>query len=398
MNKRKLFQKRGTKLATAWLQLKHQKVRLLVALSGVIFSVVIIFMQLGIRDALFDSAVRFHQSLQGDIFLISPRSTALIAMKSFPERRLLQSLAFDEVDYVSPIYLDFAQWKNPNTRNYWRNIFVLGINLRHPVLNLPGITENIEKLKMPNTVLFDQGSRSEFGTIAQDFRRDGSVSTELGNPNGNRKVNVVGLFQFGTSFGSDGNLVTSHINFLRIFDNRKKGFIDVGLIKLKPDQDIQKILEKLRKYLPKDVRVLSKSEFVNFEKKYWQTSTAIGFIFNLGVALGIIVGVVVVYQILYTNVSEHLSEYATLKAMGYRHRYLLSMVLQQAFLIAVLGYIPGFLIANIQYEFTKNATLLPVNMSLDRAVFVFILTLVMAFVSGATAVKKLQDADPADIF
>ncbi|TYT69322.1 ABC transporter permease DevC [Microcystis aeruginosa] len=398
MNKRKLYQKRRGKLATAWLQLKHQKVRLLVALSGVIFSVVIIFMQLGIRDALFDSAVRFHQSLQGDIFLISPRSTALIAMKSFPERRLLQSLAFDEVDYVSPIYLDFAQWKNPNTRNYWRNIFVLGINLRHPVLNLPGITENIEKLKMPNTVLFDQGSRSEFGTIAQDFRRDGSVSTELGNPNGNRKVNVVGLFQFGTSFGSDGNLVTSHINFLRIFDNRKKGFIDVGLIKLKPDQDIQKTLEKLRKYLPKDVRVLSKSEFVNFEKKYWQTSTAIGFIFNLGVALGIIVGVVVVYQILYTNVSEHLSEYATLKAMGYRHRYLLSMVLQQAFLIAVLGYIPGFLIANIQYEFTKNATLLPVNMSLDRAVFVFILTLVMAFVSGATAVKKLQDADPADIF
>ena len=398
MNKRKLYQKRRGKLATAWLQLKHQKVRLLVALSGVIFSVVIIFMQLGIRDALFDSAVRFHQSLQGDIFLISPRSTALIAMESFSERRLLQSLAFDEVDYVSPIYLDFAQWKNPNTRNYWRNIFVLGINLRYPVLNLSGIPENIERLKMPNTVLFDEGSRTEFGTIAQDFRRDGRVSTELGNPNGNRKVNVVGLFQLGTSFGSDGNLVTSHINFLRIFDNRKKGFIDVGLIKLKPDQDIQKTLEKLRKYFPKDVRVLSKSEFVNFEKKYWQTSTAIGFIFNLGVALGIIVGVVVVYQILYTNVSEHLSEYATLKAMGYRHRYLLSMVLQQAFLIAVLGYIPGFLIANIQYEFTKNATLLPVNMSLDRAVFVFILTLVMAFVSGATAVKKLQDADPADIF
>ena len=398
MNKRKLYQKRRGKLATAWLQLKHQKVRLLVALSGVIFSVVIIFMQLGIRDALFDSAVRFHQSLQGDIFLISPRSTALIAMESFSERRLLQSLAFDEVDYVSPIYLDFAQWKNPNTRNYWRNIFVLGINLRYPVLNLSGIPENIERLKMPNTVLFDEGSRTEFGTIAQDFRRDGRVSTELGNPNGNRKVNVVGLFQLGTSFGSDGNLVTSHINFLRIFDNRKKGLIDVGLIKLKPNQDTQRTLEKLRKYLPKDVQVLSKSEFVNFEKKYWQTSTAIGFIFNLGVALGIIVGVVVVYQILYTNVSEHLSEYATLKAMGYRHRYLLSMVLQQAFLIAVLGYIPGFLIANIQYEFTKNATLLPVNMSLDRAVFVFILTLVMAFVSGATAVKKLQDADPADIF
>jgi putative ABC transport system permease protein len=94
-----------------------------VALSGVIFSVVIVFMQLGIRDALFNSAIRLHEGLDGDCFLISPRSTSLIAMESFPERRILQALAFDEVDYVSPIYLDFAQWKNPNTRNYWRNIF-----------------------------------------------------------------------------------------------------------------------------------------------------------------------------------------------------------------------------------------------------------------------------------
>ena len=172
----------------------------------------------------------------------------------------------------------------------------------------------------------------------------------------------------------------------------------MGLIPLKPGTNINKFIEDIQAYLPHDIKVLSKQQLIQFEKNYWQSSTAIGFIFNLGVILGIIVGIVVVYQILYTNVSEHLSEYATLKAMGYRHSYLLSMVLQQAFLIAVLGYIPGFLIANIQYDFTKNATLLPVNMSLDRAVFVFILTLVMAFVSGATAVKKLQDADPSDIF
>lgn len=387
------------KIPTAWLQLIHKKTRLIVALAGVVFAVVIIFMQLGIRDALFNSAVRLHEGLQGDIFLISPRSTSLIAMESFPERRLLQSLSFDEVDFVSPIYLDFAQWKNPSTKNYWRNIFVIGVDLRYPNFDFPGISENLTQLELPNVVLFDKNSRTEFGQIVTEFQQQGNVITEVSNQAGdNRKIEVVGLFELGTSFGSDGNLLTSYLNFLRIFSTRNKGFIDIGLIKLKPGSDLNIFSQKLKDYLPKDIRILTKQDLIEFEKNYWQSSTAIGFIFNLGVFLGILVGVIVVYQILYTSVSEHLSEYATLKAIGYRHRYLLSMTLKQALLISILGYIPGFIFSVIQYHFAKQSTLLPIQMTLDRAVFVLVLTIVMCFVSGATAVKKLQAADPADIF
>lgn len=386
------------KLPTAWLQLRYQKIRLLVALSGVIFAVVIVFMQLGIRDALFDSAVRLHQGLQGDCFLISPRSTSLIAMESFPERRLIQALGFEEVESVSPIYLDFAQWKNPETRDYWRNIFVIGFDLRDRAVNFPGVQDNIQRLQLPDVVLFDRDSRTEFGPVVDLFQRQGQVVTELGNNGSNRQVKVTGLFKLGTSFGSDGNLVTSHSNFLRIFNQRQRGFIDIGAIVLKPGSNANDFTRQLREFLPPDVQVLTKKELVAFEKNYWQTSTAIGFIFNLGVALGVIVGIVVVYQILYTNVSEHLSEYATLKAIGYRHNYLLSLVLQQALFIAVLGYIPGFLIAVIQYEFAKQATLLPIAMTPARAILVLTLTILMCFISGATAVNKLKAADPADIF
>lgn len=386
------------KLPVAWLQLKYQRVRLIVALSGVIFAVAIVFMQLGIRDALFDSAVRLHTGLQGDCFLISPRSTSLIAMESFPERRLFQALAFEEVDFVSPVYLGFGQWKNPQTRNYWRNIFVIGSDIRHQTFDFPGLDENIDKLKIPDTVLFDQGSRSEFGHIVSEFEKQGSLTTEIGNNGSNRKIRVAGLFKLGTSFGSDGNLLTSHLNFLRIFSSRRQGFIDIGLIKLKPGTNAENFRDKLRDYLPEDVKSLSKKELIEFEKNYWQSSTAIGFIFNLGVGLGVIVGIVVVYQILYSNVSEHLSEYATLKAMGYRHNYLLSLVLQQALFIAILGYIPGFLFSVIQYEFAKKATLLPIVMTFDRAAFVLAATIIMCFISGASAVGKLKAADPADIF
>ena len=386
------------RLPVAWLQLKHQKLRLAIALSGVIFAVVIVFMQFGIRDALFDSAVRFHESLNGDCVLISPRSTSLIAMDAFTERRLGQALAFPEVDFVTPIYLGFAQWKNPQSLNYWRNILVIGFDTRYPAFTSPEINDKIPELNLSGRILFDRESREEFGPIVSDFQKNNEVTTEIGSEGSNTKAHVVGLFSLGTSFGSDGNILTSHLNFLRIVNTRNKGFINVGLIKLKAGSDVKEFMAKLQSHLPSDVRVLSKEEYINFDKEYWQSSTAIGFIFSLGVMLGIIVGIVVVYQILYTNVSEHLPEYATLKALGYRHRYLLKIVFQQAFLIAVLGYFPGFVITIVQYEITRQATLLPIGMTTERAVIVFISTLAMCLISGATAVRKLQDADPADIF
>ena len=386
------------KLPTAWLQLRYQKVRLIVALAGVVFSVVIVFMQFGLQEALFDSAVRFYQGLEGDCFLLSPRSNALIAMETIPERRLSQALAFEEVEFVAPIYLEQGQWKNPETRDYWRNIFIVGFDIRYPIFSFPGAEENRKKLEITDVVLYDRDSRAEFGPVVSEFAQKGSVMTEIGGRGSNRRIEVVGLFKMGTSFGSDGNLITSHLNFLRIFTSRRQGYINIGLIKLKPGADAKAYREKLQDYLAKDVRVFTKQELIDFEKHYWKSSTAIGFIFNLGVMLGIIVGIVVVYQILYSNVSEHLSEYATLKAIGYHHNYLLSVVLQQALLIAILGYIPGFLISMIQYEVTKQATLLPVAMTFDRALLVLVATVIMCFISGATAVQKLKSADPADIF
>jgi putative ABC transport system permease protein len=387
------------KIPTAWLQLQHEKLRLLVAIGGICFAVVLIFMQLGLRAALFDSSVVLYSRLQGDIFLVSPRSTALIAMENFSERRLYQTLAFKEVKYIVPIYLGFAQWKNPQTRNYWRNIYVIGFDLNYQVFDLPGVQKNIEQLRLPNVVLFDEASRSEFGEIQAEFQHKGIVTTELGDRGpGNRKIVVKGLFNLGTSFGADGNIITSDLNFLRIFLLRPKGYINLGVVKLKSGYDIDKVLQKMRQYLPSDIKVLSKQELMAQEKKYWDGSTPIGFVFGFGVVLGLIVGIIIVYQILYSNVSEHLAEYATLKAIGYKHRYLLSVVFQQSLILAVLGYIPGFIVASGLYELAKNATLLPVMMEVNRAFFVLLLTFLMCFASGAIAVRKLQQADPADIF
>ncbi|MEB3335972.1 MAG: ABC transporter permease DevC [Leptolyngbyaceae bacterium] len=397
----------------AWLQLTREKMRLLVALAGIGFAVILMFMQLGFRDALFDSAISLHKELQGDIVLISPQSTALIAMKSFSHRRLYQALGYEGVESISPVYLGFGLWKNPDpTKRNTRSILVIGIDPAGEVFNLPAVTQNLDQIKLSDVLLFDEASRAEFGNVEAEFKQGKTISTEIDG----RRITVGGLFKLGASFGADGNVITSDLNFLRIFDRRNQGLIDVGLINLKPNANVESVIERLRGpkstdpqkpcqrqpgvpgALPDDICVLTKQEFVAFEQDYWKSSTAIGFIFAFGTTMGFIVGTVIVYQILYTDVSDHLPEYATLKAMGYKNSYLFSLVFQEALILAVLGYIPGFALCLGLYDMIRNATSLPVMMTLERSILIFCLALVMCCISGAIAVRKAQSADPADIF
>ncbi len=381
------------KLPLAWLQLKREASRLAVALAGIAFADILMFMQLGFRDSLYYSNVRFHHSLQGEIVLINRQTSALLSMKKFSQNRLYQALDLESVESVNPIYVDYTSWKNPQT-GIPRNLLVIGINPEKNVLNLPGLQENLDKIQLPNVVLYDRSSRQEYGPIATEFEQGNTVTAEVRS----KSVKVGGLFTLGASFGADGNLITSDVNFLRIFVNRQPGLIDIGLIKLKPGADPNLVAQQLRSYLDEDVKVFTKQEYIDFERNFWASSTAIGFIFTLGTIMGFIVGTVIVYQILYTEVSDHLVEYATLKAIGYSHNYFLVVILQEALILAVLGYLPGFAFALFLYKQARTATLLPVFMSSSRAISVLFLTIFMCFISGTIAVKKLRSADPADIF
>ncbi len=381
------------KIPLAWLQLTRERTRLLIALAGIAFADILIFMQLGFQDSLYYSNVRFHASLQGDVVLISNQSSSLISMKNFSQRRLYQALNFKEVESVHPIYLDFTSFRNPVT-GFPRNIFVMGTNPQSNIFDIPGVAENLDKLNLPDVILYDRASRSEFGPIAQKFDAGETVTAEVRL----RRIRVGGLFTLGASFGADGNIITSDINFLRIFNNHQQGLIEVGLIKLKPGADANAFAQKLRKYLTQEVNVMTKQQYIDFERNYWASNTAIGFIFTLGAIMGFIVGIVIVYQILYTEVNDHLSEYATLKAIGYTHKYLLRVILQESLLLAVLGYFPGLFVTLFLYQKAREATLLPVFMTFTRAVIVLVLTIIMCYISGVIAVKKLNAADPADIF
>ena len=384
---------RGRRIPLSWLLLTRQPVRLLVALAGISFAGILMFMQLGFRDGLFDASVTAHRLFDADVVLISPRSASSVSMESFPRRRLVQTLADPDVDGVTPVHWGLMLWRNPETRRN-RSILALGFNPDDPFFVDPSLAEKTDALKQKGRILFDQLSRPEFGPIA-DWYRDGRVvETEIA---GNR-VRVAGLVSLGTSFGADGNLLTSTETFLDLMPQKPPGAIEVGLVRLKPGADPEQVVSRLRQRLPKDVSVLTKQGFIDFEQNYWKSSTSIGFIFTLGAAMGFVVGCVIVYQVLYTDVSDHLPEYATLMAMGYRLSHLLGVVVREGFYLAAMGYVPAYLAGQGLYWFVRDATKLPVGMDLSRALTVLVMILVMCMLSSFLAMRRLIDADPAEIF
>ncbi|NET02805.1 MAG: FtsX-like permease family protein [Sphaerospermopsis sp. SIO1G1] len=391
----------NTKIPLAWLQLVQQKLRFVVAVAGIAFIVLLMFIQLGFQDALYSSATAVHQNLKGDLFLVSSQYKSLTANQSFSRNRLYQTLGYQGVESVSPMYLQFAKLKNPVSGEKY-SIYVIGFDPGKPVINIPEVQENLDRLKLPNVVLFDRDSRPEFGPISENYSQGETFQAieifPFDSMRGYR-VRVGGLFSLGPSFGVDGNLIVSDSTFMRINPNsRPAERIDIGIIKLKSGFDANKVLENLRDSIPNDVQIFTRKQFINFEKKYWASRTPIGFILNLMLTMASVVGVVIVYQILYSNIATQFIAYATLKAIGYANGYLLNVVFQQALILALLAYIPGFLISIALYDFAMQATKLPIMMTTNNTLIVLTSTVLICITSGALAINKLRSADPADIF
>jgi putative ABC transport system permease protein len=376
-----------------WLQLSHQKGKLVVALAGIAFADVLMFTQMGFQAALFDSSVRTQQILNADAVIFSPQALNFGNLSTIPRRRLLQAQDVPGIKSAHAMYVNNVTWRNPQTRRE-TVIRVIGFDPDFVALNLPDMGAKMAKTKVPDVVLFDKASRGTYQEVIPKIERGDRIQTEVDR----RTITLADTFAIGSSFGTDGHLVTSNGNFLRLFPRRKAESISLGILTLEPGANADRVVAQLRQHLPNDSVAMTKAEFIEFEKNYWQKNTSIGFIFSLGVAMGFIVGIVIVYQVLSTDVNSHMAEYATFKAMGYSNNYLLVVVFEEAVILAVLGFFPGVIGAFGLYNIVREGTKLPIMMTVARATTVLMLTMVMCMISGVIATRKLQSADPADIF
>lgn len=379
----------------AWLNLLHSKMRTALAIAGVAFAVILIFMQLGFLGSAQQSATLFFDALDFDLLIRSRHYLHLIASRSFPRDRLGEAESLAGVRSVSPVYLVSDFWRNPHDGSK-RVMLIIGVNPNTPVFRQDDTQEKLSLLTMPEFVLVDTKSRREFGP--QDRHRFGRSDVGTETELAQRQVRIVEHFTLGTGFVADGAVITSVRGFERIRPQLAPEQVSLGLVKLEPGADPAKVAAAMESYLPDDVEILTREQVLGGEVRHWVWETSIGLIFQLGVVVALVVGIAIVYQVLSSDVANHLPEYATLKAMGYGGSYLAAVVLQQAVALAVMGYLPGLVISEALYGLTRVTARIPIDMTLWRILFVLALTVLMCTISGLGALRKVRSADPADLF
>jgi putative ABC transport system permease protein len=377
----------------AWLQVTNNPVKMLIALAGVSFSNLLMFFQLGLLDSLYNSQRKPINRMQADLVMVSAKYSNLGALQDFQRSRLYQTLGVEGVEHVSPLRVSRGSWITPDTRKSY-DIYVFGVNLVYPSMAFPEVEQEAGRLRILRSALFDRNSKKQYGDVLGTLARDGRFPLEI---NG-RQINIINTFEMGSTFAADANLITSENTFLYLFPKADPRLIQIGLIKVKPGYDPARVKASIQPILSSDVMVLTRPELSDLELSYWKKNSSVGFIFSLGVLVGFVVGSIIVYQILYGDVMNSLPQYATLKAMGYTDNFVISIVIQQSAILAVIGFIPGVLLSCGLYAMLAGVTKLTVFMTLTRALQVLLLTFIMCVGSGTLATRKLVQLDPADVF
>lgn len=379
----------------AWLNLAHYKMRTLAAVAGVAFSVVLIFMQMGFRGSVETTASLLYDALEFDVLLRSPEYLHVAAARTFPRDRLYQAGAVPGVLRVCPLHVGVNHWRNPHTGQR-RRILVLGFRPEDPVFRVSEIQRKAASLSSPEFVLIDRQSRREFGPA--DDRCFGDADIDVTAEAGGRQVRIKGHYSLGGGLAANGGILLNERGFCRICPGRSFDDVSLGLVKLDEGAQPDVVAKLLRDALPNDVELLTRRETIDRETRRWIHETPAGEIFGLGVIVALMVGTAIVYQVLSSDVADHLAEYATLKAMGFSGLFVAGVVLRQAVALALLGFLPGLLLSEGLYRWTTWWAGIPIGMTLGRVVTVLLLTVAMCTISGLGAVRKLQSADPADLF
>lgn len=389
-----ILQHLWTRTPLGWRQLRHNPTRLAVALGGVAFANVLIFMQLGVMGALFESAAKPARMFNADILLMSPLARTIGDSGTLPRRRLYQALGVEGVQGGAAVQVGNIGIRNASGK-LQANVLAFGVDPEFDTFVSREINQQLPLIRTADTALLDRLTRSTLKPMVEALKAGEQPRPELAG----RTVTMNGLFSLGASFQNDGTLIMSDQTFLRLFPRNSGSAVSMIVLKVEPGTNVEEVAARIRTQIgSSDMQVTTLENFADHIKGFMRKNTPIGFVFTFGVIIGFIIGFAIVYQILSADVNDHLSEYATFKAMGYSHGYLLGVVFEEALLLAALGFIPGMVLSLGLYKIIALGTELAVDMPCDRPPVVLALTFVMCALSGAVATRRLKAADPADVF
>jgi putative ABC transport system permease protein len=364
--------------------LLHDKVRLAVTLTGIVFAVVLIVVEMGLFVGFTVTTSSIIDKSNVDFWIVSKHTPYIEQGVAFSERKLYQVLATPGVASADKYVVRFAQWKTPTGAE--ESVQAVGFN---PYTGIGGpwnvVEGNVEDLKTPDTVMVDELYKKKLGVT-----RVGEVFEING-----RRAKVVGFTRGIRAFTTTPYVFTGFKN-AQGYTNLREDQTYFILVRAVPGTD-KKALQHALELRLRDVDVLPTAKFSSMTRIYWMFTTGAGVAVLIAALLGLVVGVVVVAQTIYATTMDHIREYGTLKAMGAPNSYIYRVIITQAGIVAVAGYVLAMLVSFFVVRASQTggaAILLPWPM----AVGIFFLTLLMCITAAVVSINKVTSIDPAMVF
>jgi putative ABC transport system permease protein len=362
----------------------HDKVRLTVTLTGIVFSVVLIVVQLGLFLGFTTATSNLIDHSGADLWITSKNVPYVEQGVAFSERKLNQVRAVPGVADAQKIIAHWTQWKRHDGGE--ESVQIVGMNVDDPLERPWNLVEGrVEDLKSPNAIILDELYKQKLGVT-----RVGEVF-EIGG----YRARVVGFTRGIRSFTTSPYVFTSFKNAQDYAKVREDQTLFI-LVKVAPGRDVRQVRRDLLAHIT-DVDVFTNAEFGHMTTFYWMFTTGAGVAVLIAAALGLVVGFVVVAQTIYATTMDHIREFGTLKAMGAPNSYVYKVIMKQAAISAVIGYVLGMIVSVFVVQGSQKggaAILMPAPM----AVGMFFLTLAMCIGAALVSINKVTRIDPAMVF
>lgn len=369
------------------------KRRLIRSSAGIGFAVLLMLVQLGFERGFFEASLAMVRQIDGDLIITSASKYQFHSRDPFAAGDIAAARKIAGIASVIPLYASWfdMSWQPPGSQQGYL-VQVLAFDPDTPPLLSSEVKAESGKLKAPDAVIVDRRARPFLGMA------DAQGNAEIDG----HTVHIVGGFGLGPDFQSDGTVMMSPATFARLLPGNRDAVaalpVEFGVVKLRPGEDAARVQAALQKALPKDVRMQTKQQFVDEERTFQADLSSAGPIFWMGTVVGFVVGLLISYQIVYTDLSDQMPQYATLKGIGYGSGYLVRVVLGQATLSALAGYVPAWLLCLLVYRVIGGVALLPLHMTSGLTLLSLGLTLGMCLVSALLAIRRVIAADPAEVF
>jgi putative ABC transport system permease protein len=380
-------------------QLRYKGGNLLGVFSGVCVAIILVFVQIGYEQAVVNSVLNFDRALRADLIVAGPQYQVIgYAPPWFNRGVLYRTESVPGVAETRPVYISVLQVRSPVNQEPLTARFT-GFDPARPVFDLPEIDRQLPLLSLPGTVLIDRESRQGLSEFADTVKSGGMRPIYVQNAAVDTapRVDVRGIYSLGPDFTIFGNFLTSDLTFYRLF-RQPLDRLSLGLIKVSPGYQPEVVKADVARTIGTDAKVYTRAEFLKQEHDFFIFRTPVGIVFMSGIGIGVVIGIVFVLNMLHGIIESNLSEYAVLRAMGYRDRFFRSLVLQIATLITSVALVPSLIITAAIYAALRRSTQLPFVLTWPQGLTVFGASVIMGMAAALLAIRKLRTSNPLDLF